>query len=234
MFCLFTIYNLGKGGYISTYKPTGMKFSEYISMRTLCPETVFRRNPTYIFFLTCIKEKCQARSMTSMYYRKAYRTSDMGKKKLSSSNMADLERSEATYGVYKQLRGTPCYFRAQKKRAIGMVRQLGNIHFIIFFLMYKINISGKPDIFCTLSAAEKNWNELAEQIFQTLPESEKWNFYKAKKLEDLSPSMKAKMIADNFILMTHHFHKRIGKLIQYMQSQNFCFNGFRVADYFYR
>ena len=226
------MYDLGKGGYISTYKATGMKFSEYIRMRTLCPESVFRRNATYIFFLTCIKERCQVRSMTSMYYRKAYHTSDIGKKKLSSSNMADLARSEATYAVYKQLRGSPPYFSAQKKRAIGMVRQLGIINMI--FPFYLINTLGKPDLFCTLSAAERNWNELAEQIFQTLPESEKWSLYKANKLEDLSPSMKAKMIGDNFILMSHHFHKRIGKLIRYMQSQNFCFNGFRVADYFYR
>ena len=104
----------------------------------------------------------------------------------------------------------------------------------LLFPIFLIDILGKPDIFCTLSAAEKNWNELAEQIFQTLPEEEKLSLYKATKLKDLSPSMKQKMIADNFILMTHHFHKRIGKLIQYMQSQNFCFNGFRVADYFYR
>ena len=104
----------------------------------------------------------------------------------------------------------------------------------MIFSIHLIDILGKPDIFCTLSAAEKNWNELAEQIFQTLPEEEKLSLYKTTKLKDLSPSMKQKMIADNFILMTHHFHKRIGKLIQYMQSQNFCFNGFRVADYFYR
>ena len=104
----------------------------------------------------------------------------------------------------------------------------------LIFPIFLIAILGKPDIFCTLSAAEKNWNELAEQIFQTLPEEEKLSLYKTTKLKDLSPSMKQKMIADNFLLMTHHFHKRIGKLIQHMQSQNFCFNGFRVADYFYR
>ena len=104
----------------------------------------------------------------------------------------------------------------------------------LIFPIFLIDILGKPDIFCTLSAAEKNWNELAEQIFQTLPEEEKLSLYKTTKLKDLSPSMKQKMIADNFLLMTHHFHRRIGKLIQYMQSQNFCFNGFRVADYFYR
>ena len=68
----------------------------------------------------------------------------------------------------------------------------------------------------------------------TIPEYERIMLYKASKLEELSPSMKAKMVASNFILMSHHFSKRIDKLIQHMQSQNYCFNGFRVADYFYR
>ena len=92
----------------------------------------------------------------------------------------------------------------------------------------------QADLFLTLSAAERTWDELAIQIFSTIPESEKIRLYNGSKLEEFSSATKARMIADNFILMSHHFHRRIGKLISYMQSQNHCFNGFRMADYFYR
>lgn len=96
-------------------------------MRMLGPQTAFRRNQTYVFFLLCVKERCQVRSMTSMYYRKAFKKPGLGRKKISESNLVDLARSEATYSVYKQLRGSPPFFAAQKKRAISMVRQLGII-----------------------------------------------------------------------------------------------------------
>jgi hypothetical protein len=112
-----------------------MKFSEYIKMRMLGPQTAFRRNQTYVFFLLCVKERCQVRSMTSMYYRKAFKKPGLGRKKISECNLADLARSEATYSVYKQLRGSPPFFAAQKKRAISMVRQLG----IVFINQYIIN-----------------------------------------------------------------------------------------------
>ena len=58
-------------------------------------------------------------------HRKAFKLPGLGKKEVSGSNLADLARSEATYAVYKNLRGTPPFFSAQKKRAIAMVRQLG-------------------------------------------------------------------------------------------------------------
>ena len=83
---------LGKGGYISAYKPTGMKFSEYIKMRMQASYTSFRRNQTYVLFLSCIKDRCQVRSMTSIYFRKAYKTPGLGKRSLSECNLADLKR----------------------------------------------------------------------------------------------------------------------------------------------
>ena len=67
--------------------------------------------------------------------------------------------------------------------------------------------TGKPDLFGTFSCAERTWEELAAQIFETIPEYEKLSFYKSSNLADLSSSMKEKMIADNFILMSHHFHR---------------------------
>ena len=83
---------IGQGGYISAYKPRGMKFSAYIKMRMQSRETSFRRNQAYVFFLACIKDRCQVRSMTSIYFRKAYKTPGLGKKTLSGCNLADLKR----------------------------------------------------------------------------------------------------------------------------------------------
>ena len=112
-----------------------MKFSDYIKMRTLGPQTAFRRNVTYVLFLLCVKDRCQVRSASSMHFRKAFKRPGLGRKKLAECNLADLARSDATYSVYKNLRGTPPYFAAQKKRAIAMVRQLGN-DILIFEKMF--------------------------------------------------------------------------------------------------
>ena len=72
--------------------------------------------------------------MTSMYFRKAFKKPGLGSKYISERNIADLSRSDATYAVYKQLRGSPPYFAANKKRAIAMVRQLGSTDlFLISF-----------------------------------------------------------------------------------------------------
>ena len=70
-----------------------------------------------------------------MHFRKAFKQPGLGKKKLSECNLADLARSDATYSVYKNLRGSPPYFAAQKKRAIAMVRQLGNNLLILKLLL---------------------------------------------------------------------------------------------------
>ena len=103
-------------------------------MRMLGPDTEFRRNHTYVCFLLCVKERCQVRSMTSMYYRKAFKKPGLGRKSVSETNLVDLGRSEATYNIYKNLRGSPPFFAAQKKRAISMVRQLGNKLIIFIYL----------------------------------------------------------------------------------------------------
>ena len=61
-------------------------------MRMQSRETSFRRNTTYTFFLLCVKERCQVRSMTSIYFRKAYKKPGLNRKKLSQCNLADLSR----------------------------------------------------------------------------------------------------------------------------------------------
>ena len=141
---------------MSTYKPNGTKFSDYIKMRMLGPETEFRRNQTYVFFLLCIKERCQVRSMTSMYFRKAFKKPGLGSKKLSEVNLTDLARSEASYAIYKNLRGTPAYFAEQKKRAIAMVRQLGNMFVNIITIYILIITSRETGFICHAKCCREN------------------------------------------------------------------------------
>lgn len=63
-------------------------------------------------------------------------------------------------------------------------------------------------MFGTFSCAERTWVELAEQIFQTIPTDEKIRIYKSSTFEDLSLAMRERMISDNFILLSHHFHRK--------------------------
>ena len=82
---------------------------------------------------------------------------------------------------------------------------------------------GKPDLFGTFSCAERTWDEVAAQIFETIPKEEKLSLYKSFNLDDLSTSMKEKMIADNFILMSHHFHR-------YNFDKICIHQGFKIAE----
>ena len=207
----------GEGGYVSTYKQK-MKFSKYVKMRILEGEnSSFRKNSTYVFFLLCVKERIQVRSMTSMFFRKAFKGRDLNANKLKNMNLADVQKSQAAYSVYKNLRGSPPYFQAQKKRCLAMIRQLG-----------------KPDLFVTFSAAEKHWPELGEQIFNTLSEEDKIRLYQSDTFAGLSDPMKNKMIQNNFVLMCDHFNRRIKKILSYLRSEANVLNSFRVKDFFYR
>ena len=172
-------------------------------------DSCFRKNSTYLFFLLCIKERIQVRSMTSMYFRKAFKGKQLNAKILKKLNLADLKRSESSYNVYKNFRGSPPYYSAQKKRCLAMIRQLG-----------------KPDIFATFSAAEKSWDELTEQIYKTLTEEEKIKLYKSRNFQDLSDPMKNKMIADNFVLVCTHFDRRVKKILSFLHSEAYVLNGF--------
>ena len=211
------LFPSGEGGYISTYKAQGMKFSTYVKMRMLGRDSSFRKNSTYVFFLKCIKDRIQVRSMTSIFFRKAFKGRELSTEKLKKLNLADIAKSEASYNVYKNLRGSPPYFQAQKKRCLAMIRQLG-----------------KPDLFATFSAAEKNWFELGEQIFNTLTDDEKINLYKSDTFIGLSEPMKSKMIQDNFVLMCYHFDRRIKKILSFLRSEAHVLNSFRVKDFFMR
>ena len=88
-----------------------MKFADYVKMRMVGAQSAFRRNSTYVFFLLCIKERCQVRSMISIYFRKAFKRSDVDKKKLSTANLADIARSNATYSVFKSKYNVMIYIK---------------------------------------------------------------------------------------------------------------------------
>ena len=116
------LFPSGEGGYVSTYKKIGMKFGQYVKLRMLGKDSCFRKNSTYLFFLLCIKERIQVRSMTSMYFRKAFKGKQLNAKILKKLNLADLKRSESSYNIYKNFRGSPPYYSAQKKRCLAMIR----------------------------------------------------------------------------------------------------------------
>ena len=77
-----------------------MKFSSYYRMRLYGKDPSFRKNFTYIFFLICVKERVSARSMTSIFFRKAFKGNELSAKKLKSMNPADLQKSAASYNIY--------------------------------------------------------------------------------------------------------------------------------------
>ena len=106
--------------------------------------------------------------------------------------LAEIQRTDAAFKVYRPLRGFPAYYQDQKGRALAMIRQLGN-----------------PHLFLTLSAAEHHWDELLEQIWSSLPDDEKIEIYGTESLKDLDKGARQNLLSNNKIQTTYHFHRRM-------------------------
>ena len=66
---------------------------------------------------------------------------------LSKEFIENLIQHDDGFRMLKGIRSSPAFWEAQKKKALGMIRQLG-----------------KPTLFITLSAAETKWPELLSSL----------------------------------------------------------------------
>ena len=128
------------------------------------------------------------------FFRKATKVPKLNAATITDTNKEFLMRNNNVFTAYKTLRGTAMYYQSIKKNLMAFLRQ-----------------KGCPTLFCTFSAAEFDWSELAQKIYET-KEKQKcpMDFF-----DNQNAAWKNKLIAQNVVQSTMHFSKRTDKLISF-------------------
>ena len=110
------LFPYGTGGYLSSCLSTkkNMGFAVYCRNRLRSADSKFRDDQVYIFFLLLVKELVDLKNCESTYLRQARKTPGLTKQTISDTRIHNLERYNRSYSVFKNMRGTSCYFEAAK------------------------------------------------------------------------------------------------------------------------
>ena len=117
------------------------------------------------------------------YLRQATKIPNLNKSDVLNLKHENLGRYNRSFEVFKNMRGTSMYYEESKKNVMALMRQ-----------------NGCPSIFFTLSMAEFDWQELLQEIIETV--------YRQKvtkeQVEGLSSNQKNKIISENYVQSTLH------------------------------
>ena len=212
------LFPYGIGGFLSSnlIKKSNMGFSNYVKTRLLSVNPKFRKDPFYIFFLLLVKEMVEMKRSEKTFYRKATKVKNLTVQTIKETDKEFLLRNNAAFTAFKTQRGTAMYYQAVKKNLMAMIRQ-----------------KGPPTLFCTFSAAEFNWEELAQKICETKIKKK----VSIEVIREQTSAWKNKLISENVVQSTLHFAKRTDKLMALLSSVPiFEHEGihYKVGSYFYR
>ena len=212
------LFPYGIGGYLSSnvVKNSNMGFANYVKSRLLSSNPKFRNDPFYVFFLLLVKEMVEMIRSERTYFRKAAKVPKLTASVLQEIPKEMLHRYNAIFSTFKTIRGTSMYFQDVKKRLMATIRQ-----------------KGSPTLFCTFSAAEFQWDELVQSIYETVYKTKvSLDFIKAQ-----DSSWKNKLVSENVVQSTMHFAKRTEKLMTFLKLDSpFVHNGikYHVVAFFFR
>ena len=192
-----------------------MGFSNYCINQIMSCDPKFCNDSLYLFFLLLVKELIQLKRCKSTYFRQATRLPNLSRNDVVNTDPVNLSRYNRSYQVFKNMRGTSMYYEESKKNLMSLLWQ-----------------NGCPSLFLTLSCAEFDWPELLKEICETV--------YRRKvskeEIESLSKAEKNKLLSENVVQTSLHFHRRIDKMFSLMKNDFFDGpnNSYHVASYFYR
>ena len=210
------------GGYISsTFNKPAEKlgFAKYCSDRLLSCDPKFRNDTIYIFTLLIVKELMMLKNCKSTYLRQATRVENLTRDQILQFKPENLNRYNRTFQVFKPMRGTSMYYEESKKNLFAMLRQFGC-----------------PSVFFTFSMAEFQWDGLLKEILETVYRRR----FSDEEIEDIRPAERNRIIAENHVQTTLHFHKRVQKIFSLMKNEDFfgpSSDGqhvYSVSQYFFR
>ena len=111
-------------------------------------------------------------------FRKATKVPHLNAALVKEISKDNLMRNNSAYTAFKTIRGTSMYFEDKKKDLMAYIRQLG-----------------PPTVFCTLSAAEFDWDDLAKSIYETKTNQTVTMEY----IQQQDPAWRHKLIAENVV-----------------------------------
>lgn len=171
--------------------------------------------PTHIFYMfkRSFNEKVYS-AMQICLRKKTGKTPLTASMLKSKDQMQELLDHDDGYKVFKNLRSSPCYWKAKQKKVMGMHRQLG-----------------KAGFFITLSAAETKWTELTIMLTKLL----KGEIITEEDAGKLSFEDKAELIRQDPVTCMRHFDHRYRALLNILfKNAGGIFSPYRLVDYFSR
>ena len=177
------LFPYGIGGFLSTNMLTrsNMGFSNYVKSRILSVDPKFRNDIFYVLFLLLVKEMVDIKRSEKTVFRKATKVPHLNAALVKEISKDNLMRNNSAYTAFKTIRGTSMYFEDKKKDLMAYIRQLG-----------------PPTIFCTLSAAEFDWDDLAKSIYETKTNQTVTMEY----IQQQDSAWRHKLIAENVVQST--------------------------------
>ena len=113
--CFPHLFPKGVGGYMSTYFPKKVTFSNYIKMRLNGIDRRFSTDHLYIIFLYQVKESLEIKRSRVTYFRKSKcNSSKYNKSTIGNMSKLEIERTDAGFKAFKNVRGTTPYFQNKK------------------------------------------------------------------------------------------------------------------------
>ena len=148
-------------------------------------------------FLSLVKESLELKRSRVTFFRKARKHYKGKSEFLKEARRDEIERTDLGYKVFKLIRGTAPYLQDKRNSVMAMIRQLG-----------------PPHLFITLSSAEMEWDEVHKAIL----ELELKRPVSQEEIDALSKKQRRENISKNPFIVAHHFHKRIGKVFNFLKT----------------
>ena len=213
--CFPHLFPYGVGGYMSSMldgKDSDMGFSNYVRHRLLHVDPRYRKDVIYVFFLLLVKEYVELERCKQTYLRQARIIPSLTLAEIANIKHENLTRHNRSFQVFRPMRGTTPYYEHAKKNVMAILRQLGS-----------------PTCFFTMACAEYKWNNLLQQILQ-VNERRKVDL---AEVEQMNSSEKNKLLSENAVISTVHFHKRVEKLFKIFRNCD-IFEPYSLEDYYIR
>ena len=137
---------------------------------------------------------------------------NLSKHDIQSLKHENLTRYNRSFEVFRSLRGTSPYYEQAKKNLMAYLWQ-----------------KGCPSLFLTIACAEYKWEVLLQQILE-VKEKRKVSL---EEIKLMNSSEKNKLLSENAVISTVHFHKRVEKLFNYFKSPD-AFHPYVMKYYYLR
>ena len=188
-------------------------FSNYVRHRMLSADSRYRDDNDYLFFLLIVKELIDLKRSKQTVLRQTQRVKHMTLNDYKNiTSREDLPRCNRSYEAFKSIRGTSPYYEQAKKNLMAILRQ-----------------KGCPTLFLTMSCAEYKWDQLIKGILEV----KERRVVDITEVKEMSTSARNKLLIENPVISTLHFHKRMEKLFKYFKTSD-AFKPYQMADYFFR